>query len=265
MKKKYNLTLVLGGGGARGMAHIGVLRILEQNNIVPNYILGTSAGALTGGLYAAGTLNEFEKALVGKTKKQIRKILHFWPSRDSLIKTDRLKKELEVYTKNKKIEELSKSFACTAVDLLTGKKILIDKGDLCEAILASIAIPLLFPPVYRDNMLLADGGVADPLPIQDGLKDAKKVIAVNINRPLDKLQKKNKYNFLDILERALNIVQDEMTRKALKRHRKNLIVISPNVDDINTLDFHKTSEAVKAGEDETLKRMEEIKKFVLEE
>lgn len=247
------------------MAHIGVLRVLEKNNIVPNYILGSSAGALIGGLYAAGSLHDFENALVGKTKKQIKKILHFWPSKDSLIKTDRLKKELEVYTKKKKIEELDKKFAGIAVDLLSGKKIILDKGDLCEGILASIAIPLLFPPIYRDNMLLVDGGIEDPLPLVDGLKIANKVIAVNINRSIDKLQKKQKYNFIDILERSLNIIQEEMTREALKRHRKNIILISPNVDGVDTLDFHKAKEAIDSGEKETLKVIEDIKKFVLEE
>lgn len=258
---KHNLALVLSGGGARGMAHIGVLKILEENNIVPNLVVGTSAGALVGGMYAAGTLEQFEKELISKTKRQLRSILKFWPSREGLINTKNLEKELRKLVDARKIEELDKKFIAVSVDLLSGKKILIDKGDLVEAILASIAIPLVFPPVHKENMLLVDGGLEDPLPIDVAFKLAKKVIAVNITKSIEKMPKKEKYNFIDIFERALVIIQTEITEIALKKYKKNLVVIQPEVN-LGTFDYAKAKEAISIGEEETKKNLEKIKELV---
>ncbi|MEM4703183.1 MAG: patatin-like phospholipase family protein [Candidatus Pacearchaeota archaeon] len=259
-KKKYNLALVLSGGGARGMAHIGVLEILEKSNIVPNVIIGTSAGALVGGMYAAGVLDKFKKELIGK-KKEIKKILRVWPSREGLIKTDKLERELKKLIGERKIEELDKKFIAVSVDLLTGKKVLIEEGTLCQAILASIAIPLVFPPLHREGTLLVDGGLEDPLPIDEGFRLARKVIAVDITRSIDKIPKKDKYNFVDILERALIIIQSEISEAALKKYRHNLVVLKPDVN-INTLEFSRSKEAISIGEEETKKNLEKIKELL---
>jgi len=259
---KYELALVLSGSGARGMAHIGVIKILEKNNITPNIIIGTSVGSLVGGMYAAGCLDKFEKDLTSKSEGEIRKILKLWPSGEGLIKTQKLEKELRKIIGNRKIEELDKKFMALTVDLLTGKKLMYDKGDLCQAILASIAIPLVFPPVHKEGMLLVDGGLEDPLPIDYGFSFAKKVIAVNISYSLEKLPKKEKYNFGDIFERATIIIQDEITENALEKYKENLVILAPEVD-IGTLSFSKTKEAISIGEAETEKHIEEIKKLVL--
>jgi NTE family protein len=208
--KKYNLALVLSGGGARGMAHIGVLKILEKNNIVPNIIIGTSAGSQVGGMYAAGKLAEFEKILTSKSQKEIKKIVAFRPHEGGLINPDRFEKELRKIIGNKKIEELDKKYFATAVDLLSGKEIRLDKGDLCQAMVASSTIPLLFPPVKKEGMLLVDGGLQNPLAIDDGFEVASKVIAVSIERNLKDMPKKEKYGFSDIAERALTILQNEI-------------------------------------------------------
>lgn len=262
-KKKYNLALVLSGGGAPGMAHIGVIKTLEKNNITPDIIVGTSSGAIVGGMHSAGVLNDFENFLTGKTKKELSKKFSFWPSKEGLINTGKLENDFRKFIGNKKIEELNKKFIAVSVDLLTGKMIFIDKGDLCQSILASIAVPILFVPIHRDGMLLVDGGLEDPLAIDEGFKLAKKVIAVNTTRHIDDIQKKEKYGFIDIFERSLAILQTEIVAVALKKYKHNLVVISPHVD-MNLLDFHRADEAVKIGEDETTKRIEDIKKLVLE-
>lgn len=263
MKKRENLALVLSGGGARGMAHIGVIKVLEKNNIVPNVTIGTSAGALVGGMYAANSLSNFESALLGENKSNLHHILRFWPTGDGFINTKRLEKELRNIIGTKKIEELDKKFVAITVDILTGKKILLDKDDLCNAILGSIAIPMLFPPLHKQDMLLVDGGLEDPLPIDIGFKFAKKVIAVNTIPALDKLPKKTKYNFIDILERASAIIQLEITEFALKKYKKNLVVIQPEVV-LETLAFEKAKEAIAIGEAEAEKHVEEIKKLIFE-
>lgn len=257
---KHNLALVLSGGGARGMAHIGVLRILEQNNIVPDIILGTSSGALIGGMYAAGNLNQFEKELIAKPS-EIKNLLHIWPSRDGLIRTSKLEEEFRRIIGNRKIEELDKKFVSLSIDLLTGKKVLIDKGDLVEAILASISIPLVFPPVYKEKMLLVDGGLEDPLPIDEGFKIAKKVVVVNIFRSLENIPKKEKYSFIDILERALIIVENEISENAIRKYKRNLVLLKIDVN-MDTLDFSRAKEAITAGEEETKKRIDDIKNLL---
>jgi NTE family protein len=261
-KQKENLALVLSGGGARGMAHIGVLKVLGKNNIVPNIIVGTSAGALVGGMYAAGKLIDFEKFLTTKSQREIKRIAAFRPHEGGLINPDRFEKEIRKIIGNKKIEELDKKYFSTAVDLLTGKEVRMDKGDLCTAIMASSSIPLLFPPVKKDGMLLVDGGLNNPLAIDDGFEVANKVIAVAIERDLADIPKKDKYNFVDIAERALAILQNDIIESALKKYKDNLVIIRVKVN-MDTLDFHKAKEAMAIGEKEAEKCMEEAKKLVL--
>ncbi len=262
--KKENLALVLSGGGARGMAHIGVLKVLEKNNIVPNIIIGTSAGAMVGGMYAAGKLADFEKMLTSKSQKDIKKLAAFRPHEGGLINPDRLEKELRKIIGNKKIEELDKKYFATAVDLLTGKEVRMERGDLCQAILASSSIPLLVPPVKKEGMLLVDGGLQNPLAIDDGFDVARKVIAVSIERDIKEMPKKEKYGFVDIAERTLTIMQCDIVENSLKKYKDNLIVLRPNVN-MDTLDFHKGKEAIEIGEKEAEKHIEEIKKLVLAE
>ena len=259
--KKHKLALVLSGGAASGMAHIGVIKVLERNNIIPDVVIGTSSGALVGGMYAAGVLYNFERIISGKTKKQIRKMLHFWPSKEGLIKTDRLTKEFRKILDDKRIEDLNKKFVAVSLDLLTGKRILFDKGDLCEAILASISLPLLFPPLHKQGMLLIDGGLEDPLAIDEGFKLAKKVIAIDITRSIESMPKKIKYNFIDVFERIESILRLEIANFAISKYKHNLVVLKPKVF-IGTLDFDRSKEAIAIGEDITEKNLFKIKKLL---
>ncbi|MCS7134262.1 MAG: patatin-like phospholipase family protein [Candidatus Pacearchaeota archaeon] len=171
---------------------------------------------------------------------------------EGLINTKKLEKELRKLVGAIRIEELNKKFTAVSVDLLTGKKEFIEEGDLVEAILASCAIPLVFPPIHKEGKLLVDGGLEDPLPIDKAFEIAKKVIAVNVYRSIEKMPKKEKYNFVDIFERALVIIQREITEAALKKYKKNLLMIQPEVN-IGTFDFTKAKEAIALGEEEAEK------------
>lgn len=264
--EKKELALVLSSGGSRGAFHIGVIKTLEKNNISPNVIIGSSVGSLIGGVYAAGCLDKFETVLIKKTKKEMNTLFKVWPSKEGLIRTKRLEEELRKILGNRKIEELDKKFIAVAVDLISGDKISIDRGDLCTAIMASMAIPILFPPVHDGEMLLADGELEAPLDITEGFNYAKKVIAINATRRIENMPKKKEYNYIDIFQRALTIVQSEVLKEALKKHRKNLMILSIPASSIYTatLDFSKAKEAISIGEAETEKHMEEIKKLILE-
>ena len=260
--KKEELAIALSGGSASGMAHIGVIKALEENGISPDVVIGTSAGALVGGVYVAKCLLDFEKILIHETKKGVRKILKFWPTREGIFKTKKLEEELRILIGDKKIENLDKKFMAVAVNLLDGKKTLIDKGDLCEAIMSSISVPLLFPPKHKRGMLLVDGGLEDPLPIDEGFSLAKKVIAVNILSPFKNLPIKERYNFIDIAEAVVDIFQKEIIKSSLKRHEQDqMILIKPRVN-IGAFSFDKSKEAVAVGYDETMTHIEEIKNFV---
>jgi len=258
--ERKELALVMSGGSARAMAHIGVIKVLEKNNISPNVVVGTSSGAIVGGMYAAGSLEAFEKMLLSRTKKQLSKLLQIWPSREGMMRTKRIEKEFRQFIHDKKIETLDKRFMAVTVDLVSGKKIIFDKGDLCEAILASTAIPLMFPPVHKEEMLLVDGGLEDPLAIDVGFQQAKKVIAVNI-MPSAGMPKKDKYNFVDILQRALSIVESEIIAEELKKYKENLVVLNLQID-IPILDFSRSKEAIEVGEKETKKHLDEIKELL---
>ena len=154
LNKKKKLALVLSGGSARGLAHIGVLEVLEENHVPIDVIVGTSIGALIGGIYAAGSLKEFKEEVVRLTHHRITSL--FFSRRFKRMNADNnvpIEKLLKKFIKGKKIEDLSISFSAIATDLKTGEEIFIEKGDLLKAILASIALPGLFKPIEFGNKL----------------------------------------------------------------------------------------------------------------
>jgi len=260
-KKRANLALVLSGGAARGMAHIGVLEILQKHNISPDIVIGVSSGALVGGMYVSGNLKKFKKVVTHKTKSQWHRIFSIWPKKGGIIQTKHIEKEMRKIIGRQKIEDLDKKFFTGAVDLISGKNIFIGKGDLINAILPSISIPIVFPPYRKGKMLLVDGGLEDPLPIDLGFKLAKKVIAVDITRSIDEMPKKKNYGFLSVMERVTVIVQNEITDFFLDKYHKNLVVIRPNVN-LNTLDFNRSRQAINIGKKEANKNIEDIKKLL---
>jgi NTE family protein len=181
-KTNRPIALVLGGGGARGLAHIGVLRWLEERSAPLDAIVGTSIGALIGGLYAAGTgVAEMEAVLRKTDKLAVARIIRPGFSASGLIDNERVRKFLKTFIGESRIEELPIPFRAVATDLSSGQEIVIDKGSLAEAILASIAIPALFMPVYHEGRYLVDGGLSNPLPVSVVQKiSSSPCLAVNV-------------------------------------------------------------------------------------
>jgi len=186
------LALVLGGGGARGLAHIGVLKALEKNNIKVDLVVGTSMGAFVGGFYAAGiSVYEMEEIALSVDRVMVAKMLAPGLSSSGFVDNERIRKYLKRYLGELNIEQLQIPFASIATDLITGEEVIIDKGSLVEAIMASIAIPALFQPVYHSNRYLIDGGLTNPLPVSAAKKlNAKRIIAVNIAPNPDRIKKR---------------------------------------------------------------------------
>jgi len=177
------IALVLGGGGARGLAHIGVLRWLEDKSVPLDAIVGTSIGALIGGLYAAGTgVAEMEAVLRKTDKLTVAKIIRPGFSASGIIDNDRVRKFLKSFVADVTIEKLPLPFRAVATDLISGEEIVFDKGPLAEAILASIAIPALFRPVYHNGRYLVDGGLSNPLPVSIARRiSSAPSVAVNVS------------------------------------------------------------------------------------
>jgi NTE family protein len=163
--KKKKLALVLSGGSARGLAHIGVLEVLEENKIPIDAVVGTSMGAVIGGIYAAGKLKEFKEEIIKMSHSRMRAI--FWTLKFRRFDVDPSKAfgpVLSKYLKNKKIQDLGIDFTAIATDLKTGEEVYLNEGNLVKAILASVCLPGICHPMTLGKRLLIDGGVVDPLP-----------------------------------------------------------------------------------------------------
>ncbi len=258
--KKKNLALVLSGGSARGFAHIGVLQVLEENHVPIDSIIGTSIGALVGGLYAAGKLNQFTEKAISLSKNRILTLFLERKMKRGNTNTRTIEPFLREFTAGKKIQDLVIAFTAIATDLRTGKETFINKGDLMEAILASISIPGIFQPVKMGNKLLVDGGVVDPLPQHYGHVIAKKVIAINA-MPCE-FKYKEESDVFDIISESIGIMTHELI--TLKQdHNKNSVFIQLKTEKINSIDFSKISTCIKIGRRAAEKNINKIKELVL--
>jgi NTE family protein len=186
MKEKAlrRISLVLGSGGARGLAHIGVIRELENRGFQIASISGCSIGALIGGVYAAGKLDEFESWVRAITKMDMVNLLDISWSSGGLVKGDKIIETLVELVGHRKIEDLPIAYTAIAADIANEKEVWLRSGPLFDAIRASISLPLFFTPVpYKGNHLI-DGGVLNPVPIAPTFNDdTDMTIAVNLGGP----------------------------------------------------------------------------------
>jgi NTE family protein len=182
--RSKTVSLVLGSGGARGLAHIGIIHELKERGFEIASISGCSIGALIGGVYAAGKLDEFEGWIRAITKKDIVSLLDMSWTGDGLIKGDKIIDTLVELIGDKTIEELPIPFTAMAVDIKNEKEVWLNSGRLFDAIRASISLPLFFTPVRYKDIHLIDGGVLNPVPIAPTFgDDTDLTIAVNLSGP----------------------------------------------------------------------------------
>ncbi|MBN1880491.1 patatin-like phospholipase family protein [bacterium] len=184
-----DVSLVLGSGGARGLAHIGVIHYLEENGYKIRSISGASIGALVGGIYAAGKLDEFEQWVRAVTKVHIVTLLDISWGKSGLVKGDKIINNLIDLVGDQMIEDLPIQFTAVATDVLNHREIWIKSGKLFDAIRASISIPLLFTPFKHKGVDLIDGGVLNPVPVAPTIGDSfNMIVAVNLNGPPESQQ-----------------------------------------------------------------------------
>ena len=157
--------IALSSGGARGLAHIGVIEELESQGYRIASIAGCSMGALIGGVYAAGKLEEFREWMKTVDKKKMLELTDFSLSLNHIVKGTRIIKAIMEFVPDVLIEDLPIPYCAVATDWVSGREVVIDKGSLFEAIRASISLPSFYEPVRRDGMILIDGGVVNPIPM----------------------------------------------------------------------------------------------------
>jgi NTE family protein len=280
-KKNTTVSLVLGSGGARGLAHIGVIRWLEENNFEIKSIAGCSIGSLIGGVYATGKLDQLEKWMLSINKLDIASLLDLSWGSGGIFKGDKIINTLIGLLEDIQIENLSIPFTAVAADIVTEREVWINTGSLFDAIRASISLPLFFTPVkYKDNILI-DGGVLNPVPIAPTFNDDTDLtIAVNLGGALLKdnneaknevdenkggikfqqgikkfiqtFDKKDKepsmknWGMYDVADKAFDTMQSTIARLKIASYPPDVdIEIARNA--CGTLEFDRAAEMIKLG------------------
>jgi len=283
--KKNKIGLVLGGGGARGLGHIGVLKVLKIHSIPIHMLAGTSIGAVIGAMYAA-TLdphwieNKFKEFIDSEAYKRIglhrlvptsqpnssifqtaatymknQIIINLANERLGILKQERLSEIIDFMLPVKTFEELKIPFSCLAVDLNSGEDVVFNSGNLIEAIVASSAIPGYIPPIEKDGMLLTDGAVSCPVPV----KTVRKMGAdfrISVDVGLNHFEPLENPNLLQVLGRAEQITS---TRLGEVKSEKADITIRPDTMNVFWAEFDKIDQLIKLGAEETEKQFWQIK------
>lgn len=263
---RKKIGLALGSGGARGLAHIGVIKVLRQNDIPIDFIAGSSVGSLIGGLFS--TYENIEKVeRIGKEFNWGDWINTFLDPTLGLgfIKGEKVETQLRNLVGETKIEDLKIPFRALATDLNTGESIVMDKGDLVKAIRASSSVPILFPPEKIDNRYLVDGGMSNPVPVETVREmGADIVIAVNLDAVYFLNERKSTTNSPSVMSILRNSVFLLRHHLADKEVRGADIVIEPDIPYIMDLDFVGKESIISGGEEAASHQIEKIKNLLLD-
>lgn len=283
--RKPIIGLALGGGAARGWAHFGVIRALEEAGIKPDLVCGTSIGALVGAAYAAGDLEPLEEWVRGLSVRDVIGLMDVRLS-SGILKGERLMNFFRTRFTEKPIEDLPMPFGAVATSLQTGAEVWLRKGSAMDAVRASIALPGLFSPVVHDGKVVVDGGLVNPVPVSLArAMGAELVIAVDLcsdivghfpttppaQPPVEtpategsewirKLQdslgalmpsqatsdEPQIPSMLDVMASSINIMQVRITRSRMAGDPPDLLV-APRLAYLGLLDFHRAEEAIEEG------------------
>lgn len=254
-KKPKKIGLALSGGGAHGIAHVGVLQVLEREGIFPDYVAGTSAGAIIGAAYAAGIQsNDMEMIVKEAGWPNLLRIA--WRNSLSLFDTEPMQEFIAARIGNKTFDELPRKFCAVACDIVHGKRVVLNQGSVAQAVRASAAYPGLFQPVEINGQLLIDGGVVDNLPA-DVVREmgADYVIGVNLMTP--SLLKEYPANSIDLLVAVINLMQ---TRAAIPDLTLINCLIHPQVGNLSMWSFSNAEEMKALGRSAAEQMIVKLKK-----
>ena len=259
-KQQKKIGLALGGGGAKGLAHIGVIKILEKYDIPIDYIAGTSMGALVGGWYAAHrSVKTLEKIFLEIDHREVIPIKKVVKKKKGILFSDKLVvRDLEDGFYGRKIEDLSIPFASITTDVEKGEEVVIKSGDLYEAVNASIALPIVFKPIRIDGKLLMDGGFVNPVPA-DAVRNmgADFVIAIDVSSKWLNIEEEmvKPRNMTSIVSKAFSALEYQIAKRVLKEAD---IVLRPSVLKYDWRDFDRAAEIISKGVEEAKANISEI-------
>lgn len=277
---KQNIALVLSGGGARGLAHIGAIEELEKHGYTITSIAGTSMGALVGAVYATGKLKIFKDWMCSLDKKGVFDLVDFTLGNGGIIKGVRIIKELKKMVPDQNIEDLSIPFCAVATDIIQNKEVVFREGKLYDAIRSSISIPTVFTPFKINDMQLVDGGVLNPIPINRVIRtNGDLLVAVDVNaqipfksvapetkksspangyfKYLNSIQSrlnnyipKNKTDsigYFNLMNKSISLMTHQISTLTIEKYPPDILVnISKQA--YETYEFYKAVEIIKEGE-----------------
>lgn len=248
--KRGKVALVLAGGGARGIAHIGAIEELERRGYEVTAVAGTSMGALVGGIYASGHLEPFKVWMCALDRYKVFSLVDFMFSTQGLVKGERVIKAMQELVPDVQIEQMPKPFTAIAADLLTGCEVVIDRGGLYDAIRASISIPSVFRPIRRDGMVLIDGGTVNPLPLNRVRRTRHDMlIAVDVSAPYSEdcsSRLNTSFNFYKLLIASSQIMQQHITQLMCSIYKPDVMIQLP-ADRFGVFEFYRATEIIEAG------------------
>jgi NTE family protein len=286
------ISLVLGSGGARGHAHIGVIKAIEERNIEIRNIAGTSMGSVIGGMYAAGELQTYTEWACALSKKDVVKLLDFSFSWTSVFKGERIFDVLRDLIGDRNIEDLDRGFTAVATAIDEQREVWINRGSLFDAIHASAAVPGLFTPVELGGRSLVDGGLVNPIPIAPTLNDRTDLtIAVNLNsladtyeppetaETEDEPQSSDGYreriskfvaemmqsdddtpsapDAAELLTKSIDVMQGSIARLKLAAYAPDKVVDIPR-DACSFFEFYRANEMSDLGYERTIRALDEL-------
>ncbi len=275
---KPKVALALSGGGARGIAHIGVIQVLLERGYEIHSIAGTSMGSLVGGIYALGKLNAFTDWMLQLDRREIFRLVDFTITDQGFIKGDKVFGEVQEFIPDSRIEDLAINYVAVAANLTQRKLVVFREGSVYDAIRASVSIPTVFTPVQRDKDLLVDGGVLNNLPLDlVHREEGDLLVAVNVNADIpyeppevdDEEEKKSIYQkkldefveyfqglfpkddktrmgYFELLTNTLELMMQYRDRRMLEQHPPD-ILIETSHDACDVFDFYKAEEMIAVG------------------
>ncbi|MCK5510628.1 patatin-like phospholipase family protein [Candidatus Parcubacteria bacterium] len=268
-KKKLKIGLALGSGGVKGLAHIGVIKVLEKNNIPIDFIAGSSIGALVGTYYAIyKDVDKLEKVALSSNWRTALSLLDpTWNG--GLVKGAKVEDLIKGWFNGYGFDDLKIPLTIVVTDLISGQEVDIASGDLAKAVRASLSVPPIFKPIKYNGYLLADGGLSNPLPDDIVRKmGADIVIAVNLdNKNFDDSLNEDSLSISKTSIRALNIIRYHFAQNC---SRNGDVVIKPKIKEIGLVGWNKffneqgAEEIIKAGGKAAIKSLVQIKNFMKE-
>lgn len=264
-KTRPKIGLALGSGGSRGLAHIGIIEILENNNIPIDYIAGSSAGAVIGGIYAATKNIEIARQLISSNTwgKVFDFLTDFSGFDGGIIRGDKMSNFLKKNLTIRDFKELLIPFSALATNIESGETEILNKGDFFSALQASFSIPLLFKPIRREGKLLVDGGLSQPVPVQAVRQmGADIVIGVNLDHYLHQPQKYKTVHIPMLVGPLLDIARYHLAEKDT---RLSDIIVAPRLHDSSLLgieNFLDGKKIIAEGTRAMQEKIEDVKKII---